>query len=224
MHFWSSVFMYARINRWGFYSLTITVYILIHGSQLWRSRTQSEKEWWLLSICLHCQKTSQTMAGTNQGWVPRFVSVFPLCSASVCTSYYYLPSTAFTHATSLSARQMINHILVWAPSQYRLNQCCFWNISSLMSFPISCVNIPPVDGSNTDFACTWGRDETSVEVKPTWTSYLMFNCVIYKETSLVTHAAIRPKVNLLFRPVRSPGADWLVVRRQLIFFNHFCQL
>lgn len=183
-----------------------------------------DAEWGVAAIRLPPLSHDPSDNGAHQGWLPLFVLVFLLSSASVCTSYYSLPSAAFTHATSLSARQMIDHILVWAPSQYRLNQRCSWNISSLTSFPISCVNIPTVDGSNTDFACAWGRDEASVEVKPAWTSYLMFNCVIYKENSLVTPAAVRPKVNWLFRPVRSPGADWLVVRRQLLFFNHFCQL
>lgn len=70
------------------------------------------------------------------------------------------------HSTYLSGRQMINHILVstlFFP-QRGLNQCCSINSSSLMSFSISCVNIPTVDGSNTDFARVCGKDEPSVGV------------------------------------------------------------
>lgn len=214
--------MYAHINRWGFYSLTITIYILIHCKVNFDAQGRSVRR------SGGCYPPAFTVTWPLRQWRSLGLGSSLCFVLSIvlgfCNSYYYLPSAAFTGATSLWARQMIDHIHVCTPSQYRLNQCCSWNISSLTSFPISCVNIPTVDGSNTDFACSWGRDETSVEVKPTWTLYLMFNCVIYKETSLVTHTAVRPKVNWLFRLVRSPGADWLFVRRQLMFFNHFCQL
>lgn len=79
---WSNAFLVLSIHVRTYKQMTVLFsnYNHLHSnslqSQLWCSRTQSEKELWLLSICLHCHMTSQTMVLPAAGFLSLFRSFY----------------------------------------------------------------------------------------------------------------------------------------------------
>lgn len=146
----------------------------------------------------------------------------------LCLSLWFNSCSA--HTTYLSARQMINHILVSAllpTTQSGLNRRRSINSSSLASFPISCVNIPTVDGSNTDFARLCVETLICQSEWRAWTAYLIFNCSACTKPFCAAPAGVRLKVNWKTSHSVVCWSDrsgcWWTAAFFRLFLSYFCQ-